>query len=185
MTFHARISQQLEVSAGAGRPSYSLGSTETFAINPDIDYEERLRTCWMIEILDSVFALNVGSHVSSSSASPARLPCSDGSWASQVSGEAGTRIENLEFSSGFAMCIHLCTVELEAVHRFQQASRESNSTPGNPDWQTTAQRLDERLTIWREEFVAAVFRLINAVSHEDSRGEMEPFIVLTNCLLNM
>lgn len=29
------------------------------------------------------------------------------------------------------------------------------------EWQTAGQRLDERLTQWREEFVAAVFRLIN------------------------
>lgn len=41
-----------------------------------------------------------------------------------------------------------------------------------------------RLTIWRDEFVAAVFRLINAEYVHHERPEMDPYIVLTNCVLN-
>ena len=72
-----------------------------------------------------------------------------------------------------------------AVHRFQQSVAETGEALGGLEWQSAAQRLDERLAIWREEFVAAVFRLINTESPQDEHAEMEPFIVLTNCILNM
>lgn len=51
-------------------------------------------------------------------------------------------------------------------------------------WQTEVQKIDERLTVWREEFVAAVYRLINAEYAEKERTEMDPNIVLTNCVLD-
>ncbi|KAL3490403.1 hypothetical protein BJX62DRAFT_252046 [Aspergillus germanicus] len=188
-----RMSQGLKLSSTAGATGIqsavsTLSSAESFGINLEIDHEERLRTFWMIKMIDNVFALNVEGNISCSSYPPQpRLPCSDRSWASRAPVQEERSFNHLQYSSGFSMCVHLCTTELEAVRQFQQGAGESRDIAGGPEWQTTAQRLDERLTIWREEFVAAVFRLINAVSSRsrDSRGEMEPFIVLTNCFLNM
>ena len=37
---------------------------------------------------------------------------------------------------------------------------------------------------WRDEFVAAVFRLINAEYAHHERPEMDAYVVLTNCVLN-
>ena len=51
-------------------------------------------------------------------------------------------------------------------------------------WQSEAQQIDERLTAWRDEFVAAVFRLINAEYAHHERPEMDAYVVLTNCVLN-
>lgn len=140
----------------------------------------------MIEMLDSVFALGVTSQLSVAPVPlAAKFPCSDTLWDLQEPFREEAPFRNLRYSSGFSMCICLCNVELGAVHRFQQTVRESSEMTGGFEWQSAAQRLDERLTIWREEFVAAVFRLINTEFPHDPRAEMEPFIVLTNCFLNM
>jgi len=74
--------------------------------------------------------------------------------------------------------------ELGAVHHFLNEAHDLSSLEKRLEWQTAAQSLDERLTQWREEFVAAVFRLIKAEKDHLPEGEMEPFITLTNCVLN-
>ncbi|KAL4868237.1 hypothetical protein BDV12DRAFT_197459 [Aspergillus spectabilis] len=183
-----RMSQQLRLTTVAGvnrdRPlEASLGSVATFAISKDIDNEEQLRTYWMIETLDSVFALNVGSSIS---APPTPLtpkfPCSDAIWASpDLYGREMPSYDG-RHGSGFSLCIYLCISELKAVHRFQQAARQSSNTPGGLGSQDDAQMQHERLTIWHKEFAAAVVLLINA---QNPRSEMEPFIVLTSCFFNM
>ena len=151
-----------------------------------IDQEERLRAFWMIEMLDSIFALGLPSYPPTTAAPlSATLPCSDSAWALQDHFGECVPFHDLQYSSGFSMCISLCTVELAPVHQFQQSVIQTGDMAGGPEWQSAAQRLDERLTIWREEFVAAVFRLINAESPHDARAEMKPYIVLTNCVLNM
>lgn len=190
LTYHNRLSQQLGLPAEAGviRARRTLiGSMNSIPTNTEIDREERVRTFWMIEMLESIFALGLTSNLSSTTVPVgAKFPCSDTAWALQDPFMEGVPFHNLPYASGFSMCISLCVVELGAVHRFQQTVIETNNVPGGLEWQSTAQRLDERLTIWREEFVAAVFRLINSeASSHDARAEMEPFIVLTNCVLNM
>ncbi|KAJ5098886.1 hypothetical protein N7532_005887 [Penicillium argentinense] len=184
-----RLSQQLSLPtvAGVARAQPSKMSTRDAATSqPEIDHEERLRTFWMIEMLDSIFALGFTSNLSTSKIPlGAKFPCSDSIWALQDPFREGVSFQNLRYSSGLSMCISLCTVELGAVHRFQQSVAETDGAAGGLEWQSAAQRLDERLTIWREEFVAAVFRLINTESPQDARAEMEIFIVLTNCVLNM
>lgn len=74
--------------------------------------------------------------------------------------------------------------ELSVIRQFLGKPYDLSRFDQRLDWQSEAQRLDERLTNWREEFVAAVFRLINAEEDQCPRGEMEPLIVLTNCVLN-
>lgn len=183
------MSQQLGLATVAGitraQPSQLL-SEVTKATNPAIDREERIRTFWMIEMLDSILCLGSAGPFSSLPVPLAtNLPCSDTAWALQDPFGEEVPVHNLRYSSGFSMCISLCTIELGAVHHFQQTVRETSNMAGGLEWQSAAQRLDERLTIWREEFVAAVFRLINTECPQDARAEMEPFIVLSNCVLNM
>jgi hypothetical protein len=191
LTYASRMSQQLSLATVAGVARYksfqlSVRDSDAPVTNPEVDREERIRAFWMIEMLDSIFAIGSASNYSAPAVPlAANFPCSDTAWDLQDPFREDVSFHTLRYSSGFSMCISLCTSELGAVHRFQETVRESCDIPGGLDWQSTAQRLDERLTIWREEFVAAVFRLINAEFSQNARAEMEPFIVLTNCVLNM
>lgn len=69
----------------------------------------------------------------------------------------------------------LSVEELKVVREFLGRSCELDKLDQRLDWQSEAQRLDERLTNWREEFVAAVFQLINYEKGHLPRGEMESF----------
>lgn len=184
-----RLSQQLGLPTVAGvataQPS-KMCPLDAVLSDTRIDHEERLRAFWMIEMLDSIFALGLPSYPPTTAAPlGAILPCSDTAWALQDHFGECVPFHDLQYSSGFSMCISLCTVELAPVHQFQHSVIQTGAMAGGPEWQSAAQRLDERLTIWREEFVAAVFRLINAECPHDARAEMRPYIVLTNCVLNM
>ncbi|KAJ4108023.1 hypothetical protein NW760_008876 [Fusarium oxysporum] len=75
--------------------------------------------------------------------------------------------------------------ELSVIRQFLEKPYDLTTLEQKLEWQTEAQRLDERLTNWREEFVAIVFRMINAERDHAPRGEMEPLITLVNCVLNM
>ncbi|KAJ5618228.1 hypothetical protein N7528_006871 [Penicillium herquei] len=164
----------------------SVRDSDVPMTNLTIDREERIRAFWMMEMLDSIFAMVSASNYSAPSVPlAANFPCSDTAWALEDPFREGVSFHDLRYSSGFSMCISLCTNELGAVHRFQETVREACDIAGGLEWQSSAQSLDESLTIRREEFVAAVFRLINAEFSQNHRAEMEPFIVLTNCFLNM
>ncbi|KAJ5280288.1 hypothetical protein N7478_005660 [Penicillium angulare] len=185
------MSQRLGLStiAGVTKAQISRLSSEpfdTFAINPAIDREERIRAFWTTEMLESIFALGSTSPFATLPiTATVNLPGSETAWALDNPFREDVPVHNLRYSSGFSMCINLCTIELGAVHNFQQTVRESGNMIGGLEWQSAAQRFDERLTIWREEFVASVFRLINTEYPLDARAEMEPFIILTNCVLNI
>ncbi|OJJ07648.1 hypothetical protein ASPVEDRAFT_76488 [Aspergillus versicolor CBS 583.65] len=176
-----RLSQQLGLPTVAGvataQPSKMCPLDAVLSDNR-IDHEERLRAFWMIEMLDSIFALGLPSYPPTTAAPlGAILPCSDTAWALQDHFGECVPFHDLQYSSGFSMCISLCTVELAPVHQFQHSVIQTGAMAGGPEWQSAAQRLDERLTIWREEFVAAVFRLINAESPHDARAEMRPAVI--------
>ncbi|KAL5338802.1 hypothetical protein BJX70DRAFT_188341 [Aspergillus crustosus] len=186
-----RMSHQLNIAATSG-PSRepplktSLGSLESFAITEDIDNEEQIRTYWMMEILDSVFALNVGSDISASPSPLApKFPCSDTIWASP--GLFGREIPSYLGlnKSGFSLCINVCVLDLKAVRRFQRSVLQSSNTLGALGSRSGAQLQYEQLTIRRKEFAAAVGHLINAEHAHNPRAEMEPFIVLMYCFLDM
>lgn len=168
-----------------------------------VEREESLRAYWMIEMLDSMTTLGGSlchTQLLTLKLPPtARLPCPESTWWSLQDAASKTTTSNNSpsitnsvtsepqqcASSIFCLCIILVLQELGAVHQFLNEPHDLTSLEKRLEWQTAAQSLDERLTQWREEFVADVFRLINnAEKNHLPQGEMEPFITLTNCVLN-
>ncbi|GAB7358118.1 hypothetical protein MBLNU230_g0277t1 [Neophaeotheca triangularis] len=88
------------------------------------------------------------------------------------------------YHSAFSLCIIHAVSELPRVHEFLRKPVNMADFEQRDAWQSEAQRIDERLTTWRDEFVAAVFRLINAEYAYHERPEMDPYTVMTNCILN-
>ncbi|ORY64477.1 uncharacterized protein BCR38DRAFT_343124 [Pseudomassariella vexata] len=135
----------------------------------------------MTEVLDNISTIGTNHDIQSSHIAPnSALPCSDSLWALPGSAIDEWSIGQYRYSSSFALCIILSVTELHKIHQFLQTPCDMNDLEKMYEWQTGAQRIDESLTMWREDFVAAVFRLINA----ESSHEMEPYVVLTNCVLN-
>lgn len=164
-----------------------------------VDREESIRVYWMIEKLDSMTYL--GSRTNNPNLtlqlpSKACFPCPESTWllrepiiettASPTSITDGPcdGQPDKSYPSVYSLCIILVLQELGAVHRFLSESHDQSSLETRLEWQTAAQKLDERLTQWREEFVADVFRLINGKKDHLPHGEMEPLITLANCVLN-
>ncbi|EOD52547.1 putative c6 transcription protein [Neofusicoccum parvum UCRNP2] len=151
-----------------------------------IDREERIRAYWMTELLDSISTLGAGwnSTISPPPDVSAVLPCSDSIWAFPEHIINIWSIGEFHFSSAFSLCIILSTSELWHVHRFLQQSFDLRIYEQKSRFQAESQQIDERLTTWRAEFVAAVYRLINTEHAQEERAEMDPNIVLTNCILD-
>ncbi|KAL1870963.1 hypothetical protein Plec18167_007270 [Paecilomyces lecythidis] len=150
-----------------------------------IDREERVRAYWMSEMLDSMSTVGVEWDTGASlPTANGVLPCSDSLWAFPEHIINIWSFGQFRYSSAFSLCIILATNELWFVHGFLQKQWNLNDTHDRIQWQAEAQKIDERLTAWREEFVAAVYRLINAEYAEEERAEMDPNIVLTNCVLD-
>lgn len=82
------------------------------------------------------------------------------------------------------MCVMLALNELQTVQKFLRKPVAMDVFEERDAWQSEAQKIDESLTNWRGEFVAGVYRLINAEKTDTERPEMDPFFVLTNCVLN-
>ncbi|OBT84639.1 hypothetical protein VE02_05461 [Pseudogymnoascus sp. 03VT05] len=153
--------------------------------NTIIEREERIRAFWMTEMLDSMSSLGAGWNVPTLPLlADSVLPCSDSLWAFQEHIITTWSFGEFKYSSAFSLCNILVATELQAVHSFLEKSLDLSIENQRETWQSEAQQLDERLSHWREEFVAAVFRLINAEFTNEERAEMEPNIVITNCLLN-
>ncbi|KAJ6441356.1 Alcohol dehydrogenase, iron-type [Purpureocillium lavendulum] len=122
-----------------------------------IEQEESIRAYWMIDMLDSMTSLgSYNSYLTLKLPLGAHLPISESEWSR---GEP-------------------------VIESFLNEPHDLTTLEKRLEWQTAAQSLDERLTHWREEFVADVFRLINAEKDTLPHGEMEPLITLTNCILN-
>ncbi|KAM5349016.1 hypothetical protein ACJ41O_008839 [Fusarium nematophilum] len=150
-----------------------------------VEKEEAVRAYWMVEMLDSISTLG-GSNYSMPSRPPstAALPCPESTWALREPVVEQPGLSSLQYPSSFALCVVLAMEELGAIRQFLAKPYELTRLDQRLEWQSEAQRLDERLTNWREEFVANVFRLINIENEQLPRGEMEPFFTLTNCILN-
>lgn len=150
-----------------------------------VEKEEAIRAYWMTAMLDSISTIGLSSRLSSLQVpKSASLPCSESTWDLHdpiINRGLSTQVQ---YPSMFSLCVMLAMEELGAIHRFSTKSYDVKSIEEKQEWQTEAQRLDERLTNWREEFVAAVFRLINSEKGCLPQGEMEPLITLTNCVLN-
>lgn len=150
-----------------------------------IDREERVRAYWMTEILYNISTLGSGWNTSISPPEiTATLPCSDSIWAFPEHIINIWSMGEFHFSSAFSLCIILSTSELLHVHRFLQRFFNLRISEQWLHFQAESQQIDERLTTWRGQFVAAVFRLINAEHAQEERAEMDPNIVLTNCILD-
>ncbi|KAH7051117.1 hypothetical protein B0J12DRAFT_572875 [Macrophomina phaseolina] len=139
----------------------------------------------MTELLDSISTL--GASWNSALSPPditTVLPCSDSIWAFPEHIINIWSIGDFHFSSAFSLCIILATSELWHVHRILQQSFDLRNFEQKSRFQAESQQIDERLTTWRAEFVAAVYRLINTEHAQEERAEMDPNIVLTNCILD-
>ncbi|KAF4961778.1 hypothetical protein FSARC_10074 [Fusarium sarcochroum] len=151
-----------------------------------VEQEEAIRAFWMTEMLDGV--LTVGLPDQYTHGDPplsVRLPCMESLWSCGAVRQSQPASPRPHYSSGFSLCIMLAVEELGVVRTFLKKPFELSRLEQRLDWQSEAQRIDERLTNWREEFVANVFQLINYEKEHVPKGEMEPFFTLTNCLLNM
>lgn len=139
----------------------------------------------MTEMLDSISA--VGASCEPQLQTPPLdpvMPCSDLIWGFDKDTISEYLIRPSHHPSAFSLCIILAVNELSKVHRFHQKPVAMHDFEQRDDWQSEAQRIDEKLSMWRDEFIAAVFRLINAEYGQIRSGEMDPYIVLTNCVLN-
>jgi hypothetical protein len=154
-------------------------------VNTIVAQEEKIRAYWMIEMLDSMSALGAR-YTTPSSLTPGNplLPCSDSAWAYPAAVLTETQIRPYHYVSAFSLCVVLSTNELSKVEEFALTPVDMTNFEERDAWQSNAQVIDERLTGWRDEFVAAVYRLINAEFPHHDRAEMDPYIVLTNCVLN-
>jgi hypothetical protein len=150
-----------------------------------IEHEEHLRAYWMTEMLDSISTIG-SKHQLGFLQAPINplLPCSDWVWSQSdtVIGEHPLRPSH--YSSAFSLCVMLALSELQTVQNFVRRPVAMDVYEERDAWQSEAQKIDESLTNWRGEFVAGVYRLINAEKTNIERPEMDPFFVLTNCVLN-
>ncbi|KAK5691998.1 hypothetical protein LTR97_011169 [Elasticomyces elasticus] len=154
-------------------------------VNTIVEQEEKIRAYWMIEMLDHVAAIGARYTVGAA-LTPGNplLPCSDSMWAFPEDVMNENHIRPYHYCSAFSLCVILATSELSGVHNFLLKPVMMQDFEQRDTWQSEAQRIDERLTMWRDEFVAAAYRLINAEYVHHDRPEMDPYIVLTNCVLN-
>lgn len=168
-----------------GTMSTTHRTTRSLVEGSVVEYEEAIRAYWMTVMLDSISTVGLSSRLSSIQVpKSAILPCSESTWSHHhpiIDRDAPAQVQ---YPSMFSLCVMLAMEELGAIHQFSTKSYDSKSIEEKQEWQTEAQKLDERLTNWREEFVAAVFRLINSEKGCLPQGEMEPLITLTNCVLN-
>lgn len=139
----------------------------------------------MIETLESISTIGARHQaVTCHTSAKPLLPCSDSFWAYPETILSETQIRPYHYCSAFSLCIILAVSELSNVHAFLRKPVNMENFEERDAWQSDAQRIDERLTAWRDEFVAAVFRLINAEYAHHERPEMDAHVVLTNCVLN-
>lgn len=153
--------------------------------NTTVSCEEGIRAYWMSQMLEGISTLGARYDLclSSTPGDPV-LPCSDSFWDSPDSSPSEHQMRPYQYCSAFSLCVILAAAELSIVGRFLRQAVTMEMFEERDAWQAEAQRIDERLTAWRDEFVAAVFRLINAEYANRERPEMDSYVVLTNCVLN-
>ncbi|EXM18674.1 hypothetical protein V3481_014262 [Fusarium oxysporum f. sp. vasinfectum] len=176
-----------EVAATSPRTrTFSMQRTTGPTFNSVVEKEEAIRAFWMIETLDSISSLGSADLLTCLKVpSPLILPCVESIWASREPVIEHLPSARRDYLSPLALCTTLAMEELSVIRQFLEKPYDLTTLEQKLEWQTEAQRLDERLTNWREEFVAIVFRMINAERDHAPRGEMEPLITLVNCVLNM
>ncbi len=153
--------------------------------NTVVTHEEKTRAYWMSQMLESISTIGA-SYELPLPATPGGplLPCSDTFWDFPDEMMSELQIRPYNYCSAFSLCIIIAASELPVVHQLLRKPVNMEAFDERDAWQMEAQRIDERLTAWRDEFVAAVFRLINAEYASRERPEMDAYVVLTNCVLN-
>ncbi|SMQ47060.1 unnamed protein product [Zymoseptoria tritici ST99CH_3D1] len=181
---HLSIGQSLDFDSPSASSPTALRRLSTFT-NSAMQDEERLRAYWMIEMLDSLSVIGArhGNARTRSAGNPP-LPCSDSLWTLPETVLSASPARPYSSCSAFSLCIIFAVSEVSIVHRFLSKAVDMTDFEQRDQWQAEAQRIDERLTAWRDEFVAAVFRLINAEYAHHERPEMDAQVVLCNCVLN-
>ncbi|KAK4620544.1 Notoamide biosynthesis cluster transcriptional coactivator [Fulvia fulva] len=148
--------------------------------------EGKIRAFWMTRMLENISVIGARYEAGSTTVpGDPLLPCSDSFWTSpnMVMGEGQVRPFGY-YCSAFSLSIILAVSELSYVHQFLRKPVNMACFAERDTWQSEAQQIDERLTAWRDEFVAAFFRLANAEHAHHERAEMDAYIVLTDCVLN-
>ncbi|EME78984.1 uncharacterized protein MYCFIDRAFT_79880 [Pseudocercospora fijiensis CIRAD86] len=139
-----------------------------------IAHEEKIRAFWMTRMLDNISV--IGARYEAGSATlpgDPLLPCSDSFWASPNIILNESQVRPFGYCSAFSLCIILAVSELSYVHQFLRKPVNMANFEERDAWQSEAQQIDERLTAWRDEFVAAFFRLANAEYAQHDRPEMD------------
>jgi hypothetical protein len=117
----------------------------------------------MAEMLDSMSTLGAGWNIPMVLPSlDYVLPCIDSLRAFREHIINVWSFGDFKYSSAFSLCNILVASELGAVHEFLRKPLSLSINDLREPWQSEVQQLDERLSNWREEFVAAVFCLTNA-----------------------
>lgn len=117
----------------------------------------------MTEMLDSISTIG-SKHQLGFLEAPANplLPCSDWVWSQPDSIIGQYPLRPSHYSSAYSMCVMLALNELQIVQKFLRKPVAMDIFEERDAWQSEAQKIDESLTNWRGEFVAGVYRLINA-----------------------
>lgn len=152
------------------------------AANPPLMREECIRTYWMIEMLDIIAMTGLSQNYSGLPPAPSApiLPCANSVW-NLLESLDNPSLDDSPYSSGFSLCVGLAINEVSLAQVFMRTFVDTQNIQEIMEWESQAQHLDERLTNWREEFVAVVFRLLNA---GEISSEMDLCITLANCVLN-
>lgn len=120
-----------------------------------VDQEEKLRSFWMTEMLDSLTHLGASYSVGlpGTPLDPV-LPCSDTVWGLPEDIMREQQLPPSPYHSAFSLCIIHAVSELPRVHEFLRKPVNMADFEQRDAWQSEAQRIDERLTTWRDEFVS-------------------------------
>lgn len=102
------------------------------------------------------------------------MPCSDSVWGLP---EDVISIHQSLHPSAFSLCIILAVNELSKVHQFKRKRVAMLDFEQRDAWQSEAQLLDERLTMWRDEFVATVFRYALEIANTSDPHQTNGLVV--------
>ena len=124
-----------------------------------IEQEERIRSFWITQVLDSVSTLGTGWNLSISSLEHhALLPCNETVWAYPELAVDILSPLNLENSSLFSLYVSLVMGKLVKVHAFLRRRFNYHSITDWTQHQGQCTMLDDELSEWRrsEEVVEAL-----------------------------
>lgn len=146
-----------------------------------IDQEERVRSFWMTETLDSSSTIGAAWNIGLARLRPTDLlPCSDGIW-DYPEHNMGL---NLNASGAFSTYVSLVTRELWHVHDFLQQAMDTKSATDRAHWQKQCREVDERLLKWKADHANLLEEAVRPVSHDGRIKTYDPNVTITRCTFN-